>query len=32
MKSSTEDQIKGAAHELKGGVKEKAGEILINPT
>jgi uncharacterized protein YjbJ (UPF0337 family) len=25
MKSSTKDQIKGKAHEVKGAVKEKAG-------
>ncbi|MGA7412797.1 MAG: CsbD family protein [Bryobacteraceae bacterium] len=31
MKSSTEDQIEGAAHEVKGGVKEKAGQILHKP-
>ena len=31
MKSSTEDQVKGAMHELKGTVKEKAGKITNNP-
>ncbi len=31
MKPSTEDQIKGTAHTLKGAAKEKAGEVLNNP-
>jgi len=31
MKSSTKDQIKGKANELKGAVKEKAGRATNNP-
>ncbi len=31
MKPSTEDQIKGTLHEVKGKVKEKAGQIVGNP-
>jgi uncharacterized protein YjbJ (UPF0337 family) len=31
MKPSTVDQVKGAAHELKGAVKEKAGQVTNNP-
>ncbi len=31
MKPSNEDQIKGTAHEVKGTLKEKAGELLHNP-
>jgi len=31
MKSSTTDQIKGKLHEVKGAVKEKAGELTKNP-
>lgn len=32
MKSSTKDRIKGKFHELKGNVKEKAGQATNNPT
>jgi uncharacterized protein YjbJ (UPF0337 family) len=32
MKPSTTDQIEGKLHELKGKVKEKAGEVTNNPT
>jgi uncharacterized protein YjbJ (UPF0337 family) len=32
MKSSTEDKIKGSFHEVKGKVKEKAGQATNNPT
>ncbi|MDP9054736.1 MAG: CsbD family protein [Acidobacteriota bacterium] len=31
MQESTKDKIQGAAHELKGAVKEKAGKALNNP-
>jgi len=31
MKSSTKDQIKGKFHEVKGKVKEKAGQVINNP-
>jgi uncharacterized protein YjbJ (UPF0337 family) len=31
MKPSTKDQIKGKLHELKGSVKEKAGQVTNNP-
>jgi len=31
MKPSTKDQIKGKFHELKGDVKEKAGQVTNNP-
>jgi uncharacterized protein YjbJ (UPF0337 family) len=31
MKSSTKDQIEGNLHELKGKVKEKAGQVTNNP-
>ena len=31
MKPSTTDQIKGKLHELKGTVKEKAGEVTNDP-
>jgi uncharacterized protein YjbJ (UPF0337 family) len=31
MKPSTEDQIEGKFHELKGDVKEKAGQVTNNP-
>ena len=30
MKESTKDQVAGKFHELKGEVKEKAGQILDN--
>lgn len=32
MKPSTKDRIKGKFHELKGNVKEKAGQVTNNPT
>jgi len=32
MKPSTEDQIKGTFHELKGKAKQKAGQIADDPT
>ena len=31
MKPSTNDQIKGTLHELKGKSKEKAGQLTNNP-
>ena len=31
MKSSTEDKVKGHFHEVKGKVKEKAGQLTNNP-
>jgi uncharacterized protein YjbJ (UPF0337 family) len=31
MKPSTEDQIKGSLHELKGKAKVKAGQVTNNP-
>ena len=31
MKSSTKDQIKGKFHEVKGKVKEKAGQVINDP-
>ena len=31
MKSSTADQVKGKLHEIKGDVKEKAGQLTNNP-
>ncbi len=31
MKPSTTDQIQGKLHELKGKVKEKAGQVVNNP-
>ena len=31
MKLSTEDNAKGAFHEVKGKVKEKAGQATNNP-
>lgn len=31
MKDSTKDKVEGAAHELKGSVKEKAGKLSNNP-
>jgi len=31
MKSSTKDQLEGKAHELKGLVKQKVGEVTNNP-
>jgi len=32
MKPSTKDQIRGSLHEVKGKIKEKAGEAVNNPT
>lgn len=31
MSDSTKDRVEGSAHELKGAIKEKAGEIIGNP-
>ncbi len=31
MKTSTKDQVKGQFHELKGKVKEKAGQVAGDP-
>jgi uncharacterized protein YjbJ (UPF0337 family) len=31
MKPSTENEIKGQFHEVKGAAKEKAGQITKNP-
>jgi uncharacterized protein YjbJ (UPF0337 family) len=31
MKSSTKDQAKGKAHEIKGAIKEKVGRMTKNP-
>jgi uncharacterized protein YjbJ (UPF0337 family) len=31
MEDSTKDRVEGAAHELKGAVKEKAGHATNNP-
>lgn len=31
MKPSTNDQIKGSLHEMKGAVKAKAGQVTNNP-
>lgn len=31
MKTGTQNQIAGKAHELKGKIKEKAGELTNNP-
>jgi uncharacterized protein YjbJ (UPF0337 family) len=31
MKPSTTDQIQGKLHEVKGGVKEKVGQVTNNP-
>jgi uncharacterized protein YjbJ (UPF0337 family) len=31
MQPSTKDQIEGKFHELKGTVKEKAGQVINNP-
>ncbi len=31
MKQSTQDQVAGKLHEVKGDVKEKAGQITNNP-
>jgi uncharacterized protein YjbJ (UPF0337 family) len=31
MKPSTKDQLKGTAHEVKGKIKEKAGQVTNDP-
>lgn len=31
MKRSIKDQIKGRFHEVKGKIKEKAGQVTSNP-
>jgi uncharacterized protein YjbJ (UPF0337 family) len=31
MKQSTKDQVAGQLHEVKGTVKEKAGQVTNNP-
>ncbi|MGD1095776.1 MAG: CsbD family protein [Bryobacteraceae bacterium] len=31
MKPSTKDQVQGDLHELKGKVKQKAGQVTNNP-
>ena len=31
MKQSTKDQLEGQLHEVKGKVKEKAGQVTNNP-
>ena len=31
MKRSTKDEAQGTLHELKGALKEKAGQIVGNP-
>jgi len=31
MSESTKDQVQGAVHELKGALKEKAGQLANNP-
>jgi uncharacterized protein YjbJ (UPF0337 family) len=31
MEQSTKDQIKGSAHEAKGAVKEKVGQVANRP-
>jgi len=31
MKPSTTDQVEGLIHEVKGDVKEKAGQVIGNP-
>ena len=31
MKDSTKDKIEGKAHELKGAVKEKLGQVTNDP-
>ncbi len=31
MKSSTEDQVQGKFHEVKGAIKKKIGEVTDNP-
>jgi uncharacterized protein YjbJ (UPF0337 family) len=31
MNNSTKDKVEGGAHELKGAVKEKVGQVINNP-
>jgi uncharacterized protein YjbJ (UPF0337 family) len=31
MNDSTKDKVEGAAHELKGAIKEKVGNVTNNP-
>jgi len=31
MKLSTDDKTKGTLHEVKGAIKQKAGELTTNP-
>ena len=31
MKPSTKDQVEGTFHEVKGAMKEKAGQVIKNP-
>jgi uncharacterized protein YjbJ (UPF0337 family) len=31
MNDSTKDKLQGAAHEVKGAVKEKVGQVTHNP-
>jgi len=31
MKPSTTDQVQGKVHEVKGGAKEKIGQVTNNP-
>ena len=31
MKPSTQDQLQGTLHKVKGGAKQKAGELTNNP-
>jgi uncharacterized protein YjbJ (UPF0337 family) len=31
MKPSTQDKVEGKFHEVKGKVKEKAGQVVNNP-
>jgi len=31
MQPSTKDQMEGKFHEVKGAVKEKAGQVINNP-
>ena len=31
MRDSTKDKVEGAAHELKGAVKEKVGKVVGKP-
>jgi uncharacterized protein YjbJ (UPF0337 family) len=31
MAQSTKDRLEGSAHEMKGAIKEKAGQLTNNP-